>query len=64
MLGESLIKKGQIEKGILLIKNGWITADLTKADLRHFRKRFKKYLNAEDYIKRADYLAWEEKIGT
>ena len=61
MLGESLIKKGQIDKGISLIKTGWITADLTKGDLRHFRKRFKKYLNAEDYIKRADHLAWEGK---
>ena len=23
-----------------------------------FRKKYKKYLNADDYIKRADYLAW------
>ena len=61
MLGESLIKKGQIDKGTLMIKSGWITADLTKSDLRHFRKRFKKYLNSDDYIKRADYLAWEGK---
>ena len=61
MLGDSLIKMGQIEKGILLIKTGWITADLTKSDLRIFRKRFKKYLTASDYIKRADYLAWEGK---
>ena len=61
MLGESLIKKGLIDKGISLIKTGWISADLTRQDLKHFRKRFKKYLNKEDYIKRADYLAWEGK---
>ncbi len=61
MLGESLIKSGQIDKGISLIKSGWIRADLTKSDLRHFRKRFKKYLNSGDYIKRADHLAWEGK---
>ncbi len=61
MLGESYIKTDQLDKGISLIKSGWITADLTKSDLRHFRKRFKKYLNADDYIKRADYLAWEGK---
>tara|TARA_B100000029_G_scaffold451_1_gene604 strand:+ start:3576 stop:5798 length:2223 start_codon:yes stop_codon:yes gene_type:complete len=61
MLGESLVKKGQINKGISLIKSGWITADLTKNDLIHFRKRFKKYLSKNDYIKRADYLAWEGK---
>ena len=61
MLGESLIKNGQIDKGISFIKSGWINADLTKQDLRHFRKRFKKYLTNDDYIKRADYLAWEGK---
>ena len=61
MLGQSLISKGQTDKGISLIKQGWITADLTKQDLAYFRKKFKKYLNAEDYVKRADYLAWEEK---
>ena len=61
MLGQSLINKGQTNKGISLIKQGWITADLTKQDLAYFRKKFKKYLNAEDYVKRADHLAWEEK---
>ena len=61
ILGESLIKKGQINKGISLIKSGWINADLTKQDLKHFRKKFKKYLTNDDYIKRADYLAWEGK---
>ncbi len=61
ILGESFIKKGQVEKGISLIKSGWITADLTKSDLKYFRKRFKKYLNSNDYIKRADHLAWEGK---
>ena len=61
MLGESLIKVGEIDKGVSLIKSGWITADLTKGDLRHFRKRFKKYLDSDDYIKRADHLAWEGK---
>ena len=61
ILGESYILTGQIEKGKNLIKSGWVTAELSKSDLRFFRKKFKKYLNAEDYIKRADYLAWENK---
>jgi soluble lytic murein transglycosylase len=29
--------------------------------MKHFRKKYKKYLNSSDYIKRADYLAWENK---
>ena len=61
ILGESLIKSGSEEKGILLIKEGFITADLTRSDLKYFSKKFKKYLSSQDYIKRADYLAWENK---
>ncbi len=61
ILGESLIVNGNIHDGIKLIKSGWITADLSRSDMKFFRKKFKKYLNAEDYINRADYLAWENK---
>ena len=61
ILGESFILKGNIEKGASLIKEGWVTAELSKSELRFYRKKFKKYLNADDYIKRADYLAWNNK---
>ena len=61
ILGESLILEGDNQKGISLIKAGWITAELSKSELRFYRKKFKKYLNADDYIKRADYLAWNNK---
>ncbi len=60
MLGDSLLSKNK-EKAINFIKEGFITADLSKNDLIFFRKKFKKYLNTSDYIKRADYLAWENK---
>src|SRR6056300_1504282 len=61
ILGESYILSGQTDIGKRLIKDGWITAELSKTDLRFFRKKFQKHLNADDYIKRADYLAWENK---
>jgi soluble lytic murein transglycosylase len=61
ILGESFIQTGNIEKGKSLIKDGWITADLNRSNMKFFRKKYKKYLNADDYIKRADYLAWEGK---
>ena len=61
ILGESFILNGNIQKGTSLIKEGWITAELSKSELRFYRKKFKKYLNADDYIKRADYLAWNNK---
>ncbi len=58
ILGESHILIGDKNKGTKLIKEGWITADLSKNELKYFRKKYKKFLNADDYIKRADYLAW------
>ncbi len=61
ILGESFILKGEVDKGISLIKDGWITADLSRSEMKFFRKKYKKYLDANDYIKRADYLAWESK---
>jgi soluble lytic murein transglycosylase len=61
ILGESFIMSGNVEKGTSLIKSGWITADLNRSNMKFFRKKFRKYLNAGDYIKRADHLAWENK---
>ncbi len=61
ILGESLIKSGKKELGINLIKEGWIKAELNKSDLRFFKKKYKKYLSNEEHIKRANYLAWENK---
>ena len=61
ILGESFILNGNNQRGILLIKEGWISAELSRSELKFYRKKFKKYLNADDYIKRADYLAWNNK---
>ena len=61
ILGESYIKIGEEAKGIKLIKEGWITADLNRSKMKFFRKKYSKYLTQKDYIKRADYLAWENK---
>ena len=61
ILGESHLINGNEKLGIKLIKEGWITAELSRADMKFYRKKFKKYLNSKDYIKRADYLAWENK---
>ncbi|WP_435091120.1 lytic transglycosylase domain-containing protein [Candidatus Pelagibacter bacterium nBUS_30] len=61
ILGESFVLSGESNKGKKLIKDGWITADLSKSELKYFRKKYKKHLNADDYIKRADYLAWNNK---
>ena len=61
ILGESYIKTGDVKKGISLIKEGWITAELNRSNMKYFRGKYKKYLDSSDYIKRADNLAWENK---
>ena len=61
ILGESHILVGNKIKGTNLVKEGWVTAEMTKSELRFYRKKFKKYLDADDYIQRADYLAWNNK---
>ena len=61
VLGQAKLLKGQSAEGNKLIKEGWLTADLTRNDMKFFRKKFKNILNSEDYIKRADYLAYENK---
>tara|TARA_B100000686_G_scaffold124818_1_gene132302 strand:+ start:2590 stop:4932 length:2343 start_codon:yes stop_codon:yes gene_type:complete len=60
-LGEAYLKKGKIEEGSKLIKEGWITASLSSKDLRYLNRKYKKIINSSDHIKRAEYLAWEYK---
>ncbi len=61
ILGEANLLKGNKILGNKLIKEGWITADLTRSNMKFFRQKFKKNLNTKDYINRADYLAYENK---
>ena len=61
ILGEAHLLNGNLDLGNKLIKEGWITADLTRSHMKFFRTKFKKILNKNDYIKRADYLAYENK---
>ncbi len=60
-LGEIYIQQGDKDLGAKLIKEGWIQAKLSKAQLRYLRKKYKKIITVEDNIKRADWHAWEGK---
>jgi len=60
-LGEAYLKIGEIELGTELIKDGWTKADLSKKDVKFYRKKFKKILITQDHLKRADYLAWDNQ---
>jgi len=60
-LGEVYLIQGNIDEGVKLIKEGWIKAKLSKNQLKHLRKKYKKIITVEDNIKRADWHAWEGK---
>ena len=53
ILGESHILRGELSKGNNLIKQGWITADLSKNELIFYRKKnFYKYFKTTEEAKR------------
>ena len=58
---EALIQLKRNNEATELIKEGWIDADLNRSELRFYRKKFKKILTTDDFIKRAEYLSWEKK---
>ena len=60
-LAEAYLEQGKVEKVKELIKDGWVTATIRKNDLGYYRAKFKKFIDSDDHIKRADYLAWERK---
>ena len=60
-LAEAYLEQNQSDKVRELIKDGWITASIRKNDLGYYRAKFKKFIDSDDHIKRADYLAWERK---
>jgi len=60
-LGEAYLKIKEDELGTRLIKSGWVNADLSKRDVRYYRKKFRKILTTSDHLKRADYLAWDNQ---
>ena len=60
-LAEAHLEQNNNQEANTLIKNGWVTADISKNELGYYRAKFKKFLTTEDHIKRADYLAWESK---
>jgi len=60
-LAEAYLEQNKLATVNTLIKEGWIVADIAKNDLGYYRAKFKKFLSSEDHIKRADYLAWENK---
>jgi len=60
-LGEAYLEIKENELGTRFIKSGWINADLSKNDVKYYRKKFKKILLTSDHLKRADYLAWDNQ---
>jgi soluble lytic murein transglycosylase len=60
-LSEAYLAINEDKLAYELIKDGWITADLTRNDLKYYARKYKKILNRTDHVKRADYLAWNSE---
>ena len=60
-LAEAYLEQGKTNEVAKLVKEGWVTAEISKNNLSYYRAKFKKYLSAEDHLKRADFLSWEKK---
>ena len=51
-LAEAFLEQGKVEEVKKLIKEGWVTAEISKNDLGYYRAKFKKFLNIDDHLKR------------
>jgi soluble lytic murein transglycosylase len=60
-LAEAYLEQGKMNQAEQLVREGWTSAEISKNNLGYYRAKFKKYLTSEDHLKRADYLAWENK---
>jgi len=59
-LGEAYLIKGEKQIAHDLIAEGFNTANLSRDDHQYLHKKFKNILTNNDYILRAEYLAWEQ----
>ena len=59
--GEALLIAGKETMAKQLIKEGFVKAFLSKDDFSYVSKKYKYILTPEDFIKRAEYMAWENE---
>ena len=59
--GEALLIAGKETMAKQLIKEGFVKAFLSKDDFSYVSKKYKYILTSEDFIKRAEYMAWENE---
>ena len=57
--GRALLASGEKEKARQVIRDTWINRNFAKRPEKIFYKRYRRYLSAEDHVKRLDRLLWE-----
>lgn len=58
-LAAALLATGQTERATELIRDTWIEGNFPKSGERAFYKRYRKYLTADDHVRRLDRLLWD-----
>ncbi len=60
-LAEIMIKKGDEESGIALLRDAWINGKFPSRQERNFLRRHRKKLNRDDHAARLDRLLWDRQ---
>jgi soluble lytic murein transglycosylase len=58
-LAEALIATGETRRGMKILREAWISANLSDAQERDLYKRYRKALSKKDHVARLDRLLWE-----
>lgn len=55
----ALLANGQKERAVVVIRDTWINRNFSKRPEKAFYKKYRRYLGADDHLKRLDRLLWE-----
>lgn len=58
-LARALLATGQTERAKAVIRDTWINRNFAKRPEKLFYKRYRRFLTADDHLKRLDRLLWE-----
>lgn len=58
-LSAALLKRGDKDEAIAVLRKTWVNGNFTKAQERRFYRSYRKYLTREDHIERLERLLWK-----
>ncbi len=62
VLGEVLIRAGEEEAGLAMLRNAWATTVLSRKQELHIYRRYHRKFTADDHLRRTETLLWQREI--